>query len=76
MGTFEDLIGLIAGLIGLVALIVVLTIIQGILQIPVWVLSLNIPDPIKTWVLENTFAFILIIIGIPALIVAKITKMW
>jgi hypothetical protein len=76
MGAFDDLVSLIAVIIGLIALIVILTIVQAILQIPIWILSLNIPDPIKTWILENTFAFILILIGIPTLIVTKLKGMW
>jgi len=76
MALFDDLISLMAGIIGLIALVVVLTIIQAILQIPAWIVSLDIPNPIKMWILENTFAFILIVLGIPTLIVTKIKGWW
>lgn len=73
---FDDLVSLIAGIIGLIALIIVLSLVQVLLQIPAWITSLDIPNPIKMWMLENTFAFILIVIGIPALIVTKIKRWW
>ena len=76
MSTFDDLVSLIAGIIGLIVLVVVLTIVQAILQIPIWVLSLDIPDFMKEWVIRNTFAFIFLLIGIPTLIVTKIKGMW
>lgn len=76
MTVFDDLLSLIAGIIGLIALVVVLSFVQVLLQIPVWIISLDIPNPIKMWILENTFAFILIVVGIPALIVTKIKRWW
>ena len=74
--TIDDFLSLIAGIIGLIALIVILSFVQALLQIPAWVASLDIPNPIKIWLLQNTFAFILLVIGIPALIVTKIKGMW
>jgi hypothetical protein len=76
MTVFDDLLSLIAGIIGLIALVVVLSFVQVLLQIPAWIISLDIPNPIKMWILENSFAFILIVIGIPALIVTKIKRWW
>ena len=76
MTLFDDLVSLITGIIGLIALIIVLSFVQTLLQIPLWILSLDIPDFLKEWILRNTFAFIILIVGIPALIVTKIKKMW
>jgi len=76
MTTFDDLVSLIAGIIGLIALVVVLSFVQALLQIPLWVLSLDIPDFLKEWILRNTFAFIILLMGVPALIVTKIKRMW
>jgi hypothetical protein len=47
MTTFDNFLSLVAGIIGLIARIVVLSFVQVLLQIPVWIISLDIPDPIK-----------------------------
>ncbi len=54
MTVFDDLLSLIAGIIGLIALVVVLSFVQVLLQIPAWIISLDIPNPIKMWILENS----------------------
>lgn len=71
----EDLIKRIAVIIGLYVLIGILQFLTLGLHIVSWIVSLDIPSPIKMWILENLFAFLLFLIGIPALIVAKIANL-
>ena len=63
-------------LLGVITLVIALSIISEIFHFLSWILTLNIPDFMKKWILTNTFSLILLIIGIPTLIVTKVKRMW
>jgi hypothetical protein len=71
---FDNAIHLLLVAFGLIFLAIVISIAVIPLNVAAWVTSLDIPDSIKLFLLDNIFAFTLALIGIPALVIAKITK--
>jgi hypothetical protein len=71
---FDNAIHLFLFGIGLLVLAFVLSIVVIPLQIAAWLTGLPIPDSIKLVLLDHIFAFTITLIGIPAIIVGRITK--
>ena len=71
---FDNSIHLLLIAVGLILLAFVLSIVVIPLHIAAWVTALPVPDSIKLVLLDHIFAFTLAIIGIPAIIIARVAK--
>ena len=63
-------------LIGAFAVIVILTVSRPLLQLVVWILSLNIPSQIQLLFMNVIFDFILGLFVVATLVITKIKRWW